>query len=176
MRKNISIESGSQFERLTVVNWSKVKKAYECICSCGNTSYQRAWALRTGKVKSCGCKNLEPRPHKRKPEHVSAKQEVYKNYKQAAKRREYAFELTLEEFVSIILQPCHYCGIEASLTSPLAAHKDFKYNGVDRVDNHEGYVLDNCVPCCDICNNSKSTLTTEQWLNWICRVYTQQFE
>jgi len=50
-------------------------------------------------------------------------------------------------------------------------YSQFKYNGVDRVDNTVGYTLDNCVSCCKICNNSKATLTLDEWKDWIERVH-----
>ncbi len=53
---------------------------------------------------------------------------------------------------------------------------NFKYNGVDRIDNAIGYTKENCVPCCAICNNSKSTLSLKDWLEWIERISTFQIK
>ena len=52
---------------------------------------------------------------------------------------------------------------------------DFKYNGVDRVDNTIGYNNDNVVPCCKICNNSKATMTIEEWILWLQKICSSQF-
>lgn len=42
---------------------------------------------------------------------------------------------------------CYYCKM-----------KDKKYlNGIDRLNNSIGYMRNNTVPCCDICNNLKNT-------------------
>lgn len=56
----------------------------------------------------------------------------------------------------------------------IKAHQEFKYNGVDRVDNREGYSVGNCVSCCDICNTSKAELTLEQWTTWLEQVHRHQ--
>lgn len=53
-----------QFNRLTVIQEapSKNKKTYwKCKCICGNIVEVRADALKSGKVKSCGCLNTETR-------------------------------------------------------------------------------------------------------------------
>ena len=57
----------------------------------------------------------------------------------------------------------------------MVARKDytgeqFRYNGVDRIDNSRGYEEGNVVPCCRQCNWSKRDLTTEQFLAWVLRV------
>jgi len=44
------------------------------------------------------------------------------------------------------------------------------YNGVDRIDSTKGYIKDNLVPCCEICNKAKSNLDIEIFLNWVNRI------
>ena len=50
---------GNKYGRLTVVRKTDKKRRieflYECLCSCGNTTYQTRQALEIGHVKSCGC-------------------------------------------------------------------------------------------------------------------------
>ena len=84
--------------------------------------------------------------------------ERYKFYENNAKRRNLNFDLTLEQFDAITQKPCVYCG------SYNETYKDKPFSGVDRIDSNKGYVEENIVPCCDICNKMKGTLTTEQWL------------
>jgi hypothetical protein len=50
--------------------------------------------------------------------------------------------LTLEQFAALVSQACHYCGNPLHETGA----------GLDRIDNSRGYVLDNVVPCCKVCN------------------------
>ena len=42
-----------------------------------------------------------------------------------------------------------------------------KYNGIDRVNPALGYVEDNVVTCCKICNIAKHDLRLEEFLAWI---------
>ena len=76
------------------------------------------------------------------------------------------------KFKELIESSCYYCK-EVGSMSTYGYHKglNYKYNGVDRVNNEKGYVDDNVVACCKICNNSKSTLTNEDFKNWIIKIY-----
>lgn len=61
----------------------------------------------------------------------------------AAKKRNYAVDITYEQYLTIISNSCYYCDGELPEQG----------GGVDRVDNSKGYTLDNCVPCCTRCNH-----------------------
>lgn len=54
---------GKRFSRLTVVRLSDKKQrkenTYECLCDCGEITYQVANALKSGHAKSCGCLQRE---------------------------------------------------------------------------------------------------------------------
>lgn len=78
----------------------------------------------------------------------------FKEYKNSAKRRGIIFPLTIEAFENIIKEPCHFCGTHYS-------------NGIDRKDNSQGYLLENCLPCCEYCNRAKYTRSYEDFLLWI---------
>jgi len=75
----------------------------------------------------------------------------YVKYKQSAKERNYAFDLTFDEFLTFWQKPCSYCNREIATI------------GIDRVDNTIGYVLVNCVSCCSICNSMKMDTPEEEW-------------
>lgn len=60
MRKRIYLHKGERFNQLTVLHGDIIcsdtnQTLSECLCDCGNTVYRRNTALRTGRVKSCGC-------------------------------------------------------------------------------------------------------------------------
>jgi len=80
----------------------------------------------------------------------------YGFYRRSAKRRNKQFKLTLDQFKSFLHMPCQYCG---SITKNII--------GVDRVHNNFGYLPNNCVSCCKICNIGKNNLSIESWKNWI---------
>jgi 5-methylcytosine-specific restriction endonuclease McrA len=176
MEKLHSIRSGQKFERLTVISYTdrpNKKGEYKCVCNCGKIVYVRTWALKTGKSKSCGCKMKED-VSKRflLPNNLGVINDLYRNYKKSADKRNYEFKISLEEFQILIESECYYCKEQNSL-SPYGHSKksNYRYNGIDRIDNNIGYTLDNSVPCCKICNNSKSTLNIEEFKNWIIKVY-----
>lgn len=78
-------------------------------------------------------------------------------YKHQAKKRGYVFELTIEQFKQLCLEPCHYCG-------------DF-FVGIDRKDNSIGYVYSNCVPCCKHCNYAKRDMKYTVFISHIRKMY-----
>lgn len=82
----------------------------------------------------------------------------YTRYKVDAKRRDYEFSITIEQFAAIITQPCHYCGESIS-------------EGVDRKNNNIGYIFNNCLPCCSNCNRAKSEMSYEDFGNFISKVF-----
>ena len=71
----------------------------------------------------------------------------YTHYKCSARGRNIIFLLTKDEFKSIWNKPCFYC----------TSHENI--NGIDRIDNTQGYFLTNCTPCCVICNKMKGKLS-----------------
>lgn len=88
--------------------------------------------------------------------------EVYfEDYKRDAVRKKRVFELTLDEFRAIVAKPCAYCG----------KIEELDYNGVDRVDNSNGYITDNCVAACKICNLMKSNHTVTEFQNHCKAIY-----
>lgn len=72
----------------------------------------------------------------------------YYEYTRQSKKRDYEFLLSKEKFENLLTSNCHYCGVTRK-----------KYLvGIDRLDNSKGYIEDNVVPCCKICNMMKNTL------------------
>lgn len=74
-------------------------------------------------------------------------------YRSSARKRELVFTLTEEEVKNIVSQPCFYCNTFKNVTS-----------GIDRVDSSIGYILENCVPCCFMCNRMKSNYSAEDFV------------
>jgi len=72
----------------------------------------------------------------------------YKVYQTSSKPRQLEFSITSHEFTTMVKLPCYYCGIV----------QEKGFNGIDRLDSTEGYIKDNCVSCCHMCNMMKGTL------------------
>lgn len=103
---------------------------------------------------------------------------VFGTYKKIAKKRNLSFNLTKSFFRFITQQNCYYCGNSPTITNCVNLSKitegvgEYTYNGIDRVDNLQGYEIENCVPCCRDCNLAKSIYTIEEFKSWIIRVYS----
>jgi hypothetical protein len=69
--------------------------------------------------------------------------------KRGAMRRELCYDLTDEYAANITDDACFYCGEETTIS---------RRNGIDRLNNSIGYVIDNCVSCCNTCNMMKRCL------------------
>jgi len=152
--------------------------------NCGNVSIKSTSSLRS--QKSCGCLLNEYREQHLSKNIIKTNQlppgeaqlnRLFSDYKNRAKYKGFKFEITKIEFSNLIKQNCFYCGIEPHLS--MNERKEFKnrnvlgnliYNGVDRIDSTKGYIKDNLVPCCEICNKAKSNLDIEIFLNWVNRI------
>lgn len=84
----------------------------------------------------------------------------YTEYKKGASVRNIWFELTIEEFVSLVDKPCFYCD----------AYNSNESMGVDRLYSDIGYCVQNCVSCCKLCNFMKSDLTPLEFIEHIEKI------
>lgn len=146
-----------------------------CICDCGNERIVTAGRLRDGGTTSCGCSRREPRPSYRlrnpPPPGRGARNVVLKQYRLSARHRGLAWELNGEEFDKLTAQDCSYCGCPPSAVKQTGRSSgEFVYNGLDRVDNTLGYVLENVVACCSTCNHAKKDMSRGQFMAWIARL------
>ena len=172
---------GKRFGRLLVL--SKCDKSYvsprgkkhnrwNCICDCGKRSTPDTGSLNSGKSKSCGCfitpEGLLARARGRK-EDASAS-DVYSSYKRNALKRGYDFKISKDEAIKFFKQNCFYCGRKPSSIAKKCA-LPFLYNGIDRRNNLIGYTLENCVPCCGVCNRAKMDLNYEDFIIMIKNIY-----
>lgn len=158
---------------------------WECICECGTKKIINTTHLVRNISKSCGCQSFSGIHGNRKyePKEASFRAKA-SNYKSHAKIRTLKWDITLEEAVSLLKQNCYYCGADPSCKYNLAianrrkcqgknfmlAHKEkyeIMYNGIDRVDNALGYIKDNIVPCCTICNFGKRTWSYDVFMAWL---------
>jgi hypothetical protein len=78
----------------------------------------------------------------------------YADYRNDAQAKGRAFELTLEQFVAIIEQPCYYC----------RRTPEEQVIGVDRRNNEPYYRVENSVPCCKPCNLAKRTMSAKDFM------------
>jgi len=171
LKRQVDFAIGKRYGRLTVVGEpSHVKSNITKVmvkCDCGTYKEVQINHLRSGVTVSCGCYQSE----------VVSKSEIYgignlalsySRYKTSAKKRHREFKLSREQFVSLVTQNCFYCNAPPSNMIKDALYKNHTlYSGIDRVDNKKGYTIENCVPCCTICNKMKSAMGCDDFINHI---------
>lgn len=154
------------------------KRRYaNCICDCGEKIIIRGDQLskRRG-CKKCGCAfGGKKRVY---PDNESGKKLVFNSYKKNSIVRNLTFDISREQFDILIAGNCYYCGDTPRLCtySSKAAlkYKDLYINGIDRLDNNIGYIIDNCVPCCTTCNMMKKTMSDKVFLEHIKKINKYQ--
>lgn len=170
--------TGQKFGRWTVIRIAEKRPNrdnetrifWECVCECGNVRNIDAASLKSGHSKSCGC--LRKEGHRYLPHGVSEQNLLLYSYKRNAEKRNLCFSLTSEQFTNLTQGNCFYCGEKPkNKLKGKWFNGDYFYNGVDRVNNTRGYTLDNCVPCCATCNRAKRAMTSDEFADWIWRVY-----
>lgn len=167
---------GKKFGRLLPIERAPSRHnrtCWLCQCDCGNTKVVLGENLRKGKTKSCGCIRKElalnqvhyAQEQRHLPLGEAAFNVMYYTYKIHAEERNLAFDLTQEQFRKLTKDNCYYCGDEPrTLFKPKSPNGGYLSNGVDRKNNLLGYIAENSVPCCRVCNQMKSDRTYEDFI------------
>jgi hypothetical protein len=86
----------------------------------------------------------------------------YGVYTRSARDKNLEFKLSLADFTALTEQLCYYCGTV----------QERGFNGIDRQNSEVGYVSDNCVSCCQMCNYMKASLSVDAFLGRIEHILT----
>jgi hypothetical protein len=169
MKNNAKNITGETYGYLTALeripSYTKGKRRvtpWKFKCICGNIVIRESADVKSGGIKSCGCKMRELISNSRsKPEGIAASNSLYKSYMvNCAEERGYEFNLSKDEFLKITKQNCFYCNKEPSQIKK-SKTSQYIYNGIDRVNNCKGYIKSNVVACCRECNALKSGISKE---------------
>lgn len=173
--------TGKRFGRIVITKcFGRIGRLiyWEYVCDCGQVKKSDTGTLNANRIQSCGCLLKEVTGAKnRKTFGESAKNRLLSVYKKGARRRNYEWKLSDEQFSKLIRSNCYYCGIcPQNTTEKISPHSfgHIVFNGIDRVDNNKGYFLENCVTCCRNCNLAKHCFSYkefEQWIKRICEFY-----
>lgn len=141
--------SCSKRKKLGLFNKStKSKNGFQSSCRSCQKEYSKRW-FQTNKARVM----KDKRPYKRA--YAKTPRGRYHKYTESAKKRGIIFSLSFEDFESIVIQPCKYCGDYSD---------NLKISGVDRIDSDKGYEISNCIPCCTFCNQAKSDYSVQYFL------------
>ncbi len=169
---------------------------YVCVCECQNKTVKDVpgASLRNGQSQSCGCYQIDRlKEVHRLPPGESSLNRFEETYKSSAGRRKppIPYELPTDFFRELVSQNCYYCGMEPRFWNPVCDKNGVRYkngsnstsdewvkqlgiyiNGIDRINNDHniGYVVDNVVPCCKICNIMKQALTEQEFIDHLIRI------
>lgn len=163
-RRNLE---GERFGKLTVRAWAgfggNQRSYWTCDCECGETSVVMGASLtkKDKPTRSCGCLQQRFSPI---ADGQSAFNQILRSYRCNAVARGLEFELSREQFEEITRRNCVYCGSAPANTTKYNSCGQYKYNGIDRVDNTIGYIYSNCVPCCKTCNFFKGNRSAEDFI------------
>jgi hypothetical protein len=179
---------GMRFGRLLVTAQTDSKHnrtRWVCVCDCGKTCISTSRALQHDNRKSCGClridmakdKRRDPRMDTSLPEGEAAFNVLYGIYSRNAYDRSLTFELSKDQFRKLTKQNCFYCDSAPTRVFTNSGLCKSKYicNGIDRKDNHIGYVITNCVTCCKACNQMKSNLSFSEFISR-CNIIVENFK
>jgi hypothetical protein len=96
-----------------------------------------------------------------KAEAFTNKHVIWNHYVKGAQKRNINFALTKTRFNELILLPCFYCNHK----------KDGEVNGIDRLNNNQGYQEDNVVPCCETCNSMKGSQHPQEFIDKLYAIH-----
>jgi hypothetical protein len=81
-------------------------------------------------------------------------------YKLRAENMGMEWSFTIDEFKQMISEKCNYCGYK----------QEGEWNGIDRKDNNKGYLKENCVTCCRMCNMMKGDIEYERFYKMVMHI------
>ena len=183
---------GETFNYLTIIEYIPIKKTYlnkergerivrvayyKCRCVCGNEKIIASSSVINGSIKSCGCKKKELCVNAVKKHYEifsdPVERRLFGSYKKEKRR---IFSLSFDDFKKLVNSNCHYCGSEPFLLRGNKTKSKTKLlNGIDRIDSSIGYEINNCVPCCIICNRAKNAMSLEDFISWIKKISKYKF-
>lgn len=125
-------------------------------------------------IKSCGCSRIRLTKEQRNDPTANnpAFKRLYTKYIRGAEERKLLFNLSISEFYKLTQGNCHYCGRKPYQIAK-STSREFLYNGVDRVDNKQGYLPDNVISCCGKCNTMKHHYSYSDFVGHIELMYKQ---
>lgn len=107
---------------------------------------------------------------------LGTRKRLYQEYKENARKRSIEFNISFETFNNTIIENCYYCGSEPTeVSNRFKTRQDkkqitLKQNGIDRLNNNLGYVINNIVTCCSKCNLMKNIYSVDDFLNHVYKI------
>lgn len=176
------INIGDKFYNLTVIktlirghHFKNKGHINLCKCTCGNEVLVPSTYLKTGRSKNC--KECSFRNRELNKLQITQIDQVFKRLVlDRCKKNNIEVTINSKQYENIGKQNCYYCGNSPQKTQRFSNRKyvntePMYLNGLDRLDNNKGYILENCVSCCTSCNYSKHILNENEFKEKIIKIY-----
>ena len=118
-----------------------------------------------GRCQTCASKHSIKQIWGKLPPTEAAKNRVIQSYKRSATKQGLDWDISEETLNILFNDDCYYCGAPPSNVSK-SKNGDYVYQGIDRLDNTQGYTETNCISSCKRCNYAKSNMDEKEFLNW----------
>lgn len=181
--EQFSIKSGTRFNNLTILeeDISKVigntsRKMFKVKCDCGEIFSASGTLMRRNKITSC--KNCSFTNRSKMSIKTTQNQMVFaKRVLNRCNTKHIDVAITADEYIEKAKMNCHYCNAEPMPANGTARLGEglLKIHGLDRIDSSLGYTNENTVSCCIICNTMKASLSTNEFLLHINKIYKNNF-
>jgi hypothetical protein len=89
----------------------------------------------------------------------------WNEFNRNASKRKGSIQILKEQWHQIVRQPCYLCGF---------IPEGFLINGLDRVDNENGYTPENIKSCCFKCNKLKLNWEITEFLDQVKKIEAYQ--
>ena len=157
--------TGQQFGSWTVLSYAG-DRGWACECVCGRQKVVNTGNLVNGYSRQCRqCSGVNARSGR------AVFNTVFGEYQRNARKRHLSWCLTEDDFTRLTQSDCYYCGDPPSkVRTKEHCYGTYVCNGIDRLDNEQGYSIDNCVPCCETCNRMKMALNVNTFLVQVSRI------
>ena len=155
-------------------------RLYSVLCLlCGSVTDKRLQTIE--RAQSCGCiqskRNMRVAGSGRKTAEGTRVEinTLISIYKSNARKRGISFDLSYIQFETLVDSECYFCGDAGGNTLRKRSYNDYRYTGIDRVDNSVGYLPSNCISCCSWCNRAKNNGTLVNFVDK-CKKITSRIE
>jgi hypothetical protein len=178
------LKYGEKVNTFTFLRTELVGKNKTLICACRCGAEKRFWKLSAIKrQETCGCGMDDVGLTAKQRRSMLSRMQGYKS---GAKIRNFAWEITYEQFVKVATGNCFFCNAPPKVwdcvSNAPSVRKDcpninpadylIKFNGIDRLNSKLGYVMDNIVSCCVHCNRAKSDMTYNEFVDHVQRMHS----